>query len=159
MHVKVHTISSGIVMRSITGIISLLLFLLTRPTILYADSDFSTPEKTFNTLIEAILNRERNLYVECLGRDLNEEETENINTVKKTSTMRPSSVVVKIDNVKVLKKGFEEIDIGKVFYIYSEQTWEFGDRRKEKKNLDLHFKKEGNRWIFVPIKGQSFLFQ
>jgi hypothetical protein len=137
----------------------LLIFFIALSKTLYASSDFSSPEKVFDTLLEAILIRDMALYEECLGRPLNKEETEHVKMVDKTFMQVPSPLVVAIDNIRVLKKGFENIDIGKVFYIYSEQTWEYGDKRKEKKKLDLHFMKKGNRWIFIPIEGQSFLFQ
>ena len=115
--------------------------------------------KVFDTLLKAIVTRDRVLYEACLGRPLNKEEVAHIKLVEKTFMEIPSPVVMEINNIKVLKKGFEDIDIGKVFYIYSEQTWEYGDKRKEEKKLDLHFMKKGDRWIFIPIKGQSFLFQ
>ena len=126
---------------------------------MYAGSDFSTPVKVFDTLLEAILSRDKALYEECLGRSLNKEEIEHVKMVDKTFMQVPSPLVVAIDNIKVLKQGFEDIDIGKVFYIYSEQiSWEYGDKRKEEKKLDLHFMKKGNRWIFIPIEGTVLSF-
>ena len=140
-------------------ILVVLLLLVCAPHSIYAGNVFSTPEKVFDSLLKAIVTRDRVLYEDCLGRPLNKEEVEHINLVEKTFMELPSPVVREINSIKVLKRGFENIDIGNVFYIYSEQTWEYGDKRKEKKKLDLHFMKKGDRWKFIPIKGQTFLFQ
>ena len=139
--------------------LAILLFLFCMPYSVYASGEFSTPEKVFDTLIKAIVTRNKVLYEDCLGRPLNKEEVEHTNLVEKTLMELPSPVVKEIHNIMILKRGFEEIDLGQVFYIYSEQTWEYSDKRKEKMTLDLHFMKKGDRWIFIPIKGQSFLFQ
>ncbi len=143
----------------IVKILVVLLLLFCSPHDIYAGNVFSAPEKVFDALLKAIVTRDRALYEACLGRPLNQEEVEHIKLVEKTFMELPSPVVMEINNIKVLKKGLEEIDIGNVFYIYSEQTWEYGDKRKEEKKLDLHFMKKGDRWIFIPLKGQSFLFQ
>ncbi len=143
----------------IVKILVILLLLFCLPHSIYANTVFSTPEKVFDSLLKAIITRDRVLYEDCLGRPLNKEEVEHINLVEETFMELPSPVVMEINNIKILKKGFEDIDTGKVFYIYSEQTWEYGDKRKEEKKLDLHFMKKGDRWRFIPIKGQSFLFQ
>ena len=116
---------------------------------------FLSAEDVFKTLIKTIVAGDKTSYEDILGRPMNADELQHIKDIK----FSPTSRIVKIDNIKILETGEESVDIGNVFYIYSRQTWHYRDGRKKTVELDLHFKKNGDRWYFIPIEGQTVLFQ
>ncbi len=137
--------------------ILLIAILLLPPISVYPSNglDLSSPDGAFQGLLKAIVSGDRKLYEELLGRRLNKDELAHIADIR----LSPPRRVVKIDGIKVLETGEEAIDIGNVYYIFSEQTWHFKDGRKRKMLLDLHFQKRDGIWRFIPIEGQTFLFQ